>query len=639
MCGICGFITWSESPQLNRAVLESMNRALTHRGPDDEGYFQDRFKATDSGKPGVVGLAMRRLSIIDLATGHQPMFNETGDVVVVYNGETYNFSELRSELIAQGHVFKTHSDTEVLVHGYEAWGEDMPSKLNGMFGFALWDKKNERLLLGRDRMGIKPLYYALLDDRLVFGSEIKALLMDSGIPRDIDPFALDDFLSFRYIPTPLSIYKAIRKLEPATLLIWEKGRVRFKRYWTFNPSPIEDKGLDYYLEKTDALLEDAIKRQMISDVPLGTFLSGGLDSPAITYYAKKQKPDLMTFNIFFPDKSFSERDQASLVARHLETRHIEKEVTADIINLIPKLVDVFDEPFADDSMVPTYFLTQLAREQMTVALSGDGGDELFGGYFTYIADDLAGAYRRIPGFLRRSFIEPMVNVLPTSFGRISLDYRAKAFIQAADRESPYEHFGWTEVFRPETKEKLYYSWFWNIVQNRPMAESYSRAFSEAGSRKGVERFLYVDQRTHLLDEYLVKVDRLSMAHSLEVRPPFLDHRLVEFAAEIPIHYKIKGPTTKYLIRRLMKGRLPDSILNGAKKGFSPPTARWLATDLMEYVKQKFSAKRLKDIPFLNPDYPSQLLDLHTRRKANLGRQLWTLLMFVEWYDRKVLGRP
>lgn len=639
MCGICGQLSWNTERAMDPGLLQAMNRTLNHRGPDEEGYFNETFPSLNGGAPGAVGLAMRRLSIIDLSTGRQPISNETNDVFVVYNGETYNFLELRSELEAQGHTFRTHSDTEVLVHGYEVWGDEMPAKLNGMFAFALWDKKRQRLLIGRDRMGIKPLYYAVLKDRIVFGSEIKAIVKDPTVPKEIDALAIDDFLSNRYIPQPRSIYKDIRKLEPATLLIWEKGQISFKRYWNFNPpAEIEDKGLSYYLEKTDALLADAVKRQMIAEVPLGTFLSGGVDSPTITYYAKKHNPDLMTFNIYFAEKSYSEREEAKGVAQFLGTNHIEREVSPHIQEIIPKLIDVFDEPFGDDSMVPTFFLTKLARERMTVALSGDGGDELFGGYFTYLADRLAGVYKAIPRFARKGMIEPIVNNLPGSYERISFDYKAKAFVAVADRPSPLEHFGWTEIFRDEIKRKIYSPAFYEQTRHRSPAENYLKAWNESGNRKGLEKFLYVDQKNHLLDEFLVKVDRLSMAHSLEVRPPFLDHRLVEFAAEIPMKYKLRGTTTKYLLRRLMKDRLPKYITNGAKKGFAPPMATWLATDLLEWARFKLSPARLKDNPFLNPEEPIKILEGHLKRRMNMARRLWTLLMFVEWYDRKVLGR-
>ncbi len=638
MCGICGQLNWGQPSQIDKGILERMNRSLTHRGPDDEGYFTDSFEASSPSLAGSIGLAMRRLSIIDLSSGHQPMTNETGDVVVVYNGETDNFMELRAELIALGHQFTSHSDTEVLVHGYEVWGDEMPTHLNGMFGFALWDKRNKKLLLVRDRMGIKPVYYALFKDRLIFGSEIKAILEDPRIPRDIDPFAVDDFLSQRAVPTPRSIYQSIRKLDPATMLIWEKGEIRFKRYWDYEPQDFEDHGVSYYLERVDALLADAVKRQLISDVPLGTFLSGGIDSPTISYYAKKEKADLMTFTIYFSEKTFSERDEAALVARFLGTHHVEKEVSSDIVKIIPKLIDIFDEPFGDDSMIPTFFLTKLAREKMTVALSGDGGDELFAGYPTYLADRLAMIYKAIPSIFTKGLLEPLINSLPVSFERMRLEYKAKAFISAVGNPSPLEHFGWTAIFRPQDKKELYRPEFWDQVAGRSLAENFEKAFSEAGSREGLEKFLYVDQKTHLLDEFLVKVDRLSMAHSLEVRPPFLDHRMVELAAEIPMKYKLRGWTMKWLLRKLMKGRLPESILKGEKKGFSPPIASWLAGDLLGYVRAKFSPDRIRDIPFFNPDYPLRLLERHLKKEQNHSRKLWPLLMFVEWYDRKVLNR-
>jgi len=638
MCGICGQLNWGGPSEVNTAVLKNMNDVIRRRGPDDEGFYSQVFRSDSPAETGSVGLAMRRLSIIDLSTGKQPIFNETGDIVVVYNGETYNFQELRSELVALGHTFKTKTDTEVLVHGYESWGDEVASKMNGMFGFALWDSKKLRMVLARDRMGIKPLYYSLTGGKLVFGSEIKSILQDPGVSREIDSGALDDYFTMRCVPTPLSIYRSIKKLEPGMLLIWEKGVVSFKDFWKFSPQETEDQGLSFYLEKLDGLLDDAVRSQLVSDVPLGTFLSGGLDSPAISYYAKKHKPDLMTFNIYFSDKSFSEREEATSVAHFLGTRHLEKEVTPNIIQIIPDLVDAFDEPFGDDSMIPTYFLTKMAREKMTVALSGDGGDELFGGYPTYVADRLAKIYRAIPGAIRNWLFEPVVFHLPVSFERISFDYRARAFVTSAKRPSPLEHLGWTEVFSPEMKQKLYSPSFWEEVKARPTGSNFQKAYAESGSRKGLEKFLYVDQKTHLLDEFLVKMDRASMWHSLEVRPPFLDHRLVEFAAEIPMRYKIQGFTTKILIRRLMKGRIPEKIVRGEKKGFSPPMARWIASDLLEYIRQKFSPDRIREIPFLNPTFPLELLEQHVKRQTNLGRRLWGLLMFVEWYDRKIRGQ-
>jgi len=630
MCGICGRLTWgAPGPAGEIDILRSMNASITHRGPDDDGFFSGSLSSPSSFQ-GSVGLAMRRLSIIDLAGGKQPIENENGDVVVVYNGEIYNFLELRKELEEAGHIFRTRSDTEVIVHGYEVWGDAVAQRLNGMFAFALWDKRRARLLLARDRMGIKPLYYAQAQGRLIFGSELKSVMADPAVSREVDPLAISEYLSLRYIPAPHSIYQAVKKLEPATLMVWENGQVETRRYWDFNPPAVlEDRGLSHYLEKADALIDDAVKRQLVSEVPLGTFLSGGLDSPTIAWYAARHKPDLMTFTMYFSDRHYSERAPAALVAKHLGTHHFEREVTPDVAALVPTLVGIFDEPFGDDSMIPTYFLTRMAREKMTVALSGDGGDELFGGYRTYVADRLAPFYRRLPGWMRYAVIE---NLLESRLSRVAprLAASARAFTRSASRPSPMEHFGWTELFREDMKARLMSPALKAAVAGHSAAESFVRAFDEAGNRKGIERFLYVDQKTHLPDEFLVKVDRLSMAHSLEVRPPLLDHRLVEFAAEVPEHYKLRGLTTKWLIRRLMKGRLPASILNGSKKGFGSPMPSWIRGPLLPYMRDRFSPKTLRDNPYLNPEEPMRLLNLFLGGRQELARRLWSLLMFVEW---------
>jgi len=635
MCGICGRLNWGRPGTADVELLRTMNAQLTHRGPDDDGFFSGDLSGSGP-LSGSIGLAMRRLAIIDVAGGQQPMENETGEVVVVFNGEIYNFQELRSELAAAGHQFKTHSDTEVIVHGYEVWGDAVAQKLNGMFAFALWDKRRNRLLIARDHMGIKPVYYAVLGDRLVFGSEIKSLLADPAVPRDIDPLAIDDYLSLRYIPAPRSIYQAIRKLEPASLLVWEGGRVVITKYWAYDPPEAEDRGLDYYLEKADALIADAVKRQLVSEVPLGTFLSGGLDSPTIAWHAKKFKPDLMTFTMYFSDRAHSERAEAALVARHLGTDHFEQEVTPEVEGIVPTLVDIFDEPFGDDSMIPTYFLTKMARQRMTVALSGDGGDELFGGYRTYVADRFAPLYRALPEALRSDILEPLMN---GPLARVA-SQRAPAllaFMRSAGRKSPLEHFGWTELFREDVKGRLKSPLLTEAARGHSASESFERAWASAGRRRGLERFLYVDQQTHLPDEFLVKIDRLSMAHSLEVRPPFLDVRLVEFAAEIPEIYKLKGWTTKWLIRRLMKGRLPESTLAGTKRGFGSPMANWMSGPLLKFARQRFAPSRVRENPFVNPEEPMRLLDAFLSGKRELARRLWSLLVLLEWYERKGRG--
>jgi len=625
MCGICGEFRWGREAQADSELVRRMTSTLVHRGPDDEGFHVK----------GPVGLGMRRLSIIDVAGGHQPIFNEDGTVVVVYNGEVYNYRELKAELEALGHRFQTQSDTEVLVHAYEVWGDSFPSRLNGMFAFALWDEKKVRLLIGRDRMGIKPLYYRLTPDKIGFASEIKALRADPSFSKEIDPQALDEYLSLRYVPAPRSIYSDVKKLEPGHTLSVQGGKPQFKRYWNFPlPSVLRRKTMPEYLEELDALLSDAVKRQLMSEVPLGLFLSGGLDSPTIAYYATQAHGKALTsFNIHFGHGSYSEREGAGAAARKLGLNHKEMEVDEDVQSILPQLVDIFDEPFADDSAIPTYFLTKLARQFMTVALSGDGGDELFGGYPTYIADAASAWYRRLPHFVQGA-LRKSAHFLPVSHERISFDFKVRAFLNAAGRPQPAAHFGWQEILTAEDKAGFYRHEFQRQILGRPPWESFERAYREAGARNPLERMLYVDQKTFLADEYLVKVDRLSMAHSLEVRPPFLDHRLVEFAAAIPPELKVKGLTTKYLIRRLMKDRLPPGIIRGAKKGFSPPMPFWLAEGpLGAHAKEVFASGVFESTGMLRGSYALKLLEDHQARRRNNARKIWTLLMLALWLER------
>ena len=625
MCGICGEFQWGREARVDRGLVQRMTSTLVHRGPDDEGLYVK----------GPVGLGMRRLSIIDVAGGHQPIFNEDGTVAVVYNGELYNYPELKAELETLGHRFRTRSDTEALVHAYEAWGDSFPSRLNGMFAFALWDEKASRLLLGRDRMGIKPLYYRLTSDRISFASEIKALRAGPDFSREIDPQALNEYLSLRYVPCPRSIYREVKKLEPGHTLSVQGGKAQFRRYWDFRPSHVGPKRtLSACLEELDALLSDAVKRELVSEVPLGLFLSGGLDSPTIAYYAAQAHgKSLTSFNIHFRHGSYSEREGAAAAAKALGLDHKEMEVDEDVEKILPTLVDIFDEPFSDDSAIPTYFLTKLARQHMTVALSGDGGDELFGGYPTYIADAASVWYRRLPSFVHR-ILNRAAGLLPVSHERISLDFKIKSFLNAAARHQPAAHFGWQEILTQEDKSAFYTPEFGRQVSHHPAWQSFEKAHREAGARTLLERMLYVDQRTFLADEYLVKVDRLSMAHSLEVRPPFLDHRLVEFAATIPPEFKIKGLTTKYLIRRLMKGRLPDEILKGSKKGFSPPMPFWLAEGpLGAHVREVFGSGIFDSTKMLQGSFALKLLDEHKARRRNNARKIWTLFMLALWLEK------
>jgi asparagine synthase (glutamine-hydrolysing) len=627
MCGIVGKITWQGAPP-DRALIERMNEKLRHRGPDEGGLWMG----------GNAALAMRRLKIIDLATGQQPMSNEgcphagkTGPLRLVYNGEIYNFRALRAQLEKSGHKFRTHSDTETVLHAYEEWGEWAWDQLDGMYALALYVEKEKTLLLARDRMGIKPLYYRTTATSVSFASELKALLEDPETSREWNPQSVNEYFSLRYIPTPRSVYKEIRKLEPGHVLKVSAGKVENRRYWDFSPPAPSPQPLASYLEQLDALIASAVNAQMVSDVPLGVFLSGGLDSTTLAAYVHKAGVTLDSFTIYFGDQSYSERSEAAAVARMYGLRHNELAVHANVPDIFPKLAETFDEPFADPSIIPTWYLCQFARKRVTVALSGDGGDELFAGYPTYLADRLASIYRYTPSFLHKLLVE-LSRRLPTSHDRISFDYRVKAFLASARRPAPDAHMGWQEMFFAEERRSLYTPEFLERVKGFAPEQSARDAYASAGSREGLEKMLWVDQRTHLLDEYLVKVDRCSMAHSLEVRPPFLHRSLVEFAASVPMHYKLRGWTTKWMLRKLMKGRLPPDVLHGEKKGFTPPLARWLASDLKDWAAARLEPDRVRKAGILNADYPTQLLEEHAAQKRDHFRRLWTLICFMGWVE-------
>ncbi len=632
MCGIAGKVYFHSSRMVSRDVLERMNKQLSHRGPDEEGLWID----------GPVGLAMRRLSIIDLsAKAHQPMSNDTcyqrekrGVLHLVFNGEIYNYQELTSELQAKGHVFRSASDTEIILHAFEEYGENAWQRLNGMFAIALYSPENRTLYLVRDRMGIKPLYYSQDPQFLSFSSEIKSLIKDPEVSREWDLKALNEYFSLRYIPTPRSIFKNINKLEPGHFLRIniEKGTVHKKKYWHFNPGPLVKNPISYYTEKLDALLKQSVSSHLMSNVPVGVFLSGGLDSSTVASYVQQLGQPLDSFTIYFDHKSFSERSEAAASAKRFGLAHHEFEVKPNIKNLSQHLSAIFDEPFSDASVIPTYYLCEFARTMVTVALSGDGGDELLAGYPTYLADRYSSLYKLLPQFTQNILLKTAQKI-PVSFNRISLDYKIKAFLAAAGRPQPQAHFGWQEMFFPDEKPRLYNKKFWEYTKDHIPEESFITAYQESGDREGLEKMLYVDQRTHLLDEYLVKMDRLSMAHSLEVRVPLLDTALVEFSAQIPMEHKLQGLTTKYILRRLMKNRLPQTVLTGAKKGFTPPLAHWLATDLKFWAQDILSPDQISRTGMLDPHMPHTLLKEHADKKRDNHKRLWTLISFMLWFNK------
>ena len=630
MCGIAGKLNKDSNKRVDAGIVRAMCQTISHRGPDDDGIYVD----------GPVGLGMRRLSIIDLAGGHQPLSNEDGTVWVVFNGEVYNYRDLRPNLEARGHRFATNSDTEVIVHLYEEYGPDFVQHLRGMFAIALWDKARETLVLVRDRLGVKPLYYAALGDRLVFGSELKALMAD-GVSREIDRQALHEYLSYNYIPGPRTIFSAVKKLQPGHRLIARRGHVSVESYWRPEPAVESARGgtepVAYYVERLTELLKESIRYRLIADVPLGVFLSGGLDSSTVVAVMRQVSSDpIKTFSIGFEDQSFNELPYARLVARHFETEHHEFVVRPDAIDLVPKLVHFFDEPFADSSAIPSYYLSELARQHVTVALGGDGGDEVFAGYETYAAYKMASLYRGLSPRLT-GMIPSLVARLPVSHKKISFEYKAKRFVQGALLPPERAHYAWKEVFSDEMKAHLYAADGWSPLEDPYGA--FERQFAECSATAMLTRLQYVDLRVYLPDDILVKVDRTSMAHSLEAREPLLDHKLVEFAATIPPELQLRGLRKKYLLKRAMAHRLPGQILNRKKGGFNVPVPAWLRGELRDYVRDVLSEKRLSEQGFFNPSHVQQMIRDHADLKADYSRNLWGLLIFALWHEEYASGAP
>jgi len=595
-----------------------MSATLVHRGPDSSGIHVD----------GPVGLAARRLSIIDLETGDQPIANEDGSLHVVQNGEIYNYAELRDGLEGQGHRFRTHGDTEVLVHLYEQHGVGFAALLRGMFAVAIWDSPRERLVLARDRFGIKPLLYRPTADGLEFASELRAL------PRgEIDLDALEAFLAFNSIPGPLSIFRDVRKLPPGHVLVWENGAVRVERYARPTPVAAADVRRESDIELAEELrgrLRDSVRAHLVSDVPVGVLLSGGVDSALLAALAADESGEpVRTFSIGFEEASFDERANARLVAERYGTVHRELVLRPDAAQLLPALADAFDEPFADSSALPTYLVSRLAAEDVKVALSGEGGDELFGGYYTYAADLLA---QRLGPLARLA--RPLVERLPVSQARASFEYRAKRFVRAAHLPPLERHHGWKEIFSPDVRAELTGRGHrWDPV------DLYRERFAETEGSELLSRLQDVDARIYLVDDLLVKTDRASMAHSLEARVPFLDTAVDSFAASLSTRHKVRGLRKKVLLRKAAEPLLPAEIVRGRKRGFSIPAAAWLRGELEPFARETLSAEALRRQGYFRPEAVSRLLDDHVAGRADLSRQLWGLLAFTLWHERHVERVP
>ena len=645
MCGICGKLNYDDTPVAGEQI-QRMCHAISHRGPDDEGVYLKT--VTDPrGRRISIGLGHKRLSIIDLSEyGHQPMSNEDGTVWIVFNGEIYNYKTLRSDLEQKGHVFKSNSDTEVILHLYEENGFEAAARLNGMFAFAIWDERRGRLWLCRDRIGIKPLVYYWDGRNLAFASEIKSLLALPEIHKAMDTKALELYLAFSYVPAPYTIYKGIRKLEPGHSLVVEDGRIENRKFWevpvqsapqeTFKPIA---EGVNHYKNILFDTLSDAVTSRMIADVPLGAFLSGGIDSSIIVaLMARHSARPVKTFSIGFKDAAmFDETRYAREVATLYQTDHHEfKLMESDMIDVLDNVMGAFDEPFADSSAIPTYIVSKYTRQHVTVALSGDGGDELFAGYRSYLGEHWSSRYLKIPGLIRRGVIEKTLNSLPDSRDVKWMEYvrRIKKFINATSGEFPERLLALKAVF-PDyiRKEMIVKSEFSGDSTDGDVALKWVKRLIEGYSGDRINTMLYTDLKDSLPGDMLTKVDWMSMQHSLEVRVPFLDHRVVELAFQIPGDLKIHGMTTKYILKETFKDILPVSLRRRPKAGFEVPISQWLKTDLKFLITDYLSPKRIMDQGIFNFPVIDRLIKDFFKNRTDTSWMLWNLIVFQYWYEK------
>jgi asparagine synthase (glutamine-hydrolysing) len=617
MCGIAGKLNFDSSRPIDPGRLAAMTGVIAHRGPDADGFY------CDAG----VGLGHRRLSIIDLATGDQPLANEDGTVWVVFNGEIYNFADVRVELEAHGHRFRTHTDTEVIVHAYEQWGERAVERFRGMFAFALWDGRRRRLLLVRDRLGVKPLYYSAGDAGITFGSEIKALLEDPEVDRTWSAHALDAYLTLCYVPEPRTIYANIHKLPAGHYLVAENGRVTVQRYWDLTFTGDGDPAREpEYLERLEALVDESVRLRLVSDVPLGAFLSGGIDSSAVVAsMAATSRGRVVTTSVGFEEQGFNELAYARTVAAHLGTEQHEQIVRPDIVDLLPKLAWHFDEPFADSSAVPTYYVSAAARRHVTVALSGDGGDELWAGYARHRAEWRELTARRLLGGFGGRVASRVASCLPLGIkGVRSLRYLALPPADACAGKHAYD------LFQSDARAALYSRDFAAEVRDADPLASFRRAYEACPSKDPLDRAMYVDVKTYLVDDIMTKVDRMSMAVSLEAREPLLDHRLLEFAATVPSALKLKNGRSKYLLRRMLERRLPRAIVDRPKQGFAAPVGEWLRGPLAPMVDDLLLDGRFKGRGIFDDHAVATLWREH-RGGTDHRHRLWSLVMLELWF--------
>ncbi len=620
MCGIAGIVSFGGVPSPSKAQVQDMCEVIHHRGPDADG-FDVR---------GGVGLGMRRLSIIDLSGGNQPIFNEDDTILCVFNGEIYNFEQLRKELKNKGHKFRTQSDTEVIVHAYEEYGDTFPSHLNGMFAIALHDTRHNKLLLVRDHIGIKPLFYSFDGSYLVFGSEIKCLLASGLVERSLNLDGLGQFLAWEYLPGEMTLLKDVHKLEPASMLVIDLNNPQItpREYWDIPPEEDSSLSAAEWEERVDTLLYECVQRQRIADVPLGAFLSGGVDSSLVA----AAMPGAKTFSIGFDDPSYNELHWAQKVAKHLGVEHRDEVIQPDILELFDKLMFFMDDPIADFSIFPTYLVSRLAREHVTVALSGDGGDELFGGYETYLADAKGAQYQKLPAFIRRGLVEPLVRAIKPRPEKKGLINKAKRFVEGLDQPADLSHARWrifagevaqAQLFTPEAASHL----------PTPLGHHIRTLFAKAGQRHPLNKSLYVDTKSYLCDNILTKVDRMSMAVSLEARVPYLDVDLVELAFAMPAEFKVAGGETKTLLKKVAARHLPEECVYRPKEGFSIPIKQWLTTTLRPLMEDLLHPRTIREQGIFQESHVEQLKKEHYSGRANHSHILWALIMFQSWQKR------
>lgn len=625
MCGICGIVNFQKDTPPSIEALNGMSRALAHRGPDDEGLYLGRR----------AGLAVKRLSIIDLVTGHQPIHNEDKSISLVLNGEIYNYKELQRELQDLGHRFYTNSDTEVIAHGYEEYGEECVARLRGMFAFALWDEKKETLILARDRLGIKPLYYSILKDRLLFASDTKTLFQSGAVGPELNLKGIDQFFTFSYVPGPQTIFRKIKKLPPAHILIWRPRETQIRKYWQLDYSRRLRLSEEEYQDRLSGLLDEAIELHLRSDVPVGIFLSGGIDSSTITYLVnQRETAPIKTFSIGFDDERFNELGYARIIAGRFKTEHHEGMITDRALESLPEIIERLSEPLADISIIPTYFISKMAASKVKVILSGEGGDEMFAGYPWYKVSRLGALYQQLPMRLRR-YVADMIRRggIKAIEKKSHLYKRLRTFLLYSALPFSGRYLWRVNYFAQEQKERLFSKEFReDLKKDAPKEDNYPFG-KEQKFEDFLSAMLYFDTKFFLPDDLLAKMDQMTMAHSLEGRVPFLDHKLVEFASSLPSEMKLHKGKSKYILRKFISSKLPREILTKPKQGLMPPTRKWVDKRLDDFFMPILNDQKTQRKGYFDQAFIKQMIKDHREGRIDYSYQIWTLTLFELWSAR------